>query len=421
MGKNREKLREPRPVGTLFYIFLSQYVRPLIFRLFKLEPLNKDVIPLSGPGILVASHVNFFDPIWIYDVVDRPIYFMATEELFRGTILSFVVRLFGTFPIRKAARDFQSVKNMIKVLKTGGMIGVYPEGTRTWDGTNSPIIPTIARIIRMMKVPVFSCRLEYGYLHFPRWADKWRPIRVRLIFDRLYGADTIPESEQQILADIAQAIRIRDYELPIPTSTRRVSGLALGIHKLIYRCPHCQSMESLHAVEPAASNRVECRSCYTTWKVDLGSRLTPLDDEGNPSGEAKTAAELYRQIKKLPPRPIRSSLLPLEGDETLYLVSRPYFVYREKRYPNLRLLGLGRAFLTNKRLVFRGRLKRKGGVRLAAPLEEIDSLSIEPGDKLHFMYRGHLYRIPIRRESPVKWYDYLERLIDMRRKGLASA
>jgi hypothetical protein len=52
---------------------------------------------------------------------------------------------------------------------------------------------------------------------------------------------------------------------------------------------------------------------------------------------------------------------------------------------------------------------------VAVPLEEIDSLTIEPGDKLHFIYRKQLYRIPFRRESPVKWHDYLERLIELRK------
>jgi len=412
MATKRDNLREAKPVNPLFHIFVCLFVRPPIFRFFKLRPLNKDIIPHSGPGILVANHVNFFDPIWIYDVLDRPMHFVATEELFRGRILSFVVRLFGTIPFRRQAQDFQSIRNIIKMLKAGGLIGIYPEGTRTWDGTNSPIIPTIARIIRRMRVPVFSCRVEGGYLHFPRWADKWRPIRVRLIFDQLYTGDAIPDSEEQVIADIAEAIRIPDYGLKVPEVKRRVPGLASGIHKIIYRCPNCQSVESLKAVEPLASNQVECHSCFATWEVDLGSRLIPVDEDGEAMGESRTVAEIYRQIKVMPLIPIRSGLIHLEEGEKLYLVSRTHFLYREKQYPDLRIFGFGRVFLTDRRFIFRGRLKRRGRVRLTAPLEEIDSLTIEPGDKLHFIYRGHLYRIPFQRESPVKWYDCIERLVE---------
>ena len=417
MATKRNNLRDAKPVNPLFYILVSQYLRPAIQRIFKLQPLNKDIIPRAGPAILVANHVNFFDPIWIYAVIDRPMHFVATEELFRRRVLSFLVRVFGTIPFRRQAQDFQSIRLIIRMLQAGGLIGVYPEGTRTWDGTNAPIIPTIARIIRRMKVPVFSCRIEGGYLHFPRWADKWRPIRVRLIFDRLYTSDTIPDSEEQVITDITEAIRIPDYRLKVPEVKRRVPGLASGIHKILYRCPNCQSVESLRATKPLATNQVECHSCFASWEVDLGSRLTPVDEDGEAAGESRTVAEIYRQIKVMPLKPIRSSLIRLEEGEKLYLVSQPHFLYREKRYPDLRIFGFGRAFLTNRRFIFRGRLKKRGKVRLAAPLEEIDSLTIEPGDKLHFMYRKHLYRIPFRRESPVKWSDYLERLIELRKNS----
>jgi 1-acyl-sn-glycerol-3-phosphate acyltransferase len=417
MAPKRDNLREAKLVNPLFHIFTCLFLRPPIFRFFKLLPLNRDIIPHTGPGILVANHVNFFDPIWIYDVIDRPMHFVATEELFRGRVLSFIVRLFGTIPFRRQAQDFQSIRNIIKLLQAGGLIGIYPEGTRSWDGTNAPIIPTIARIIRRMRVPVFSCRLEGGYLHFPRWADKWRPIRVRLSFGQLYTSDTIPDSEEQVITDIAEAIRIPDYGLKVPEAKRRIPGLASGIHKILYRCPNCRGVESLKAIEPLASNQVECHSCFASWEVDLGSCLTPVDEDGKAAGQSRTVAEIYRQIKVMPLIPIRSSLIGLQRGEKLYLVSQPHYLYREKQYPDLRIFGFGRAFLTDRRFIFRGRLKRRGRVRVAVPLEEIDSLTIEPGDKLHFMYRKQLYRIPFRRESPVKWHDYLERLIELRKSN----
>jgi 1-acyl-sn-glycerol-3-phosphate acyltransferase len=417
MESKRNKLRDAKPVNPLFYIFASVFLRAPLLRVFNLQPVNKEVIPLKGPAILVSNHVNFFDPIWIYIVIDRPLHFVATEELFRGTLLRGFVRAFGTIPFRKQAQDFQSIRLIMELLKAGELIAIYPEGIRSWDGTNSPVIPTIARIIRLVKVPVFTCQLEGAYLHFPRWADKWRPIRVRLKFDQLYSPERIPDSEEQVIADIAEAIRIPDYDMRLPGMKRRATGLASGIQKLIYRCPHCQSVESLKAVQPLSTNQVECQSCFAVWEVDLASRLTPIDEEGCKAGESRTAAEIYRQIKGMPLKTIRSNLIRLEEGEKLYLVSRPHPLYRERRYPKLRILGFGRAFLTDRRFIFRGRLKRRGNVRISIPLEDIDAISVEPGDKLHFMVQKVLYRIPIRRESPVKWYDYLRELCRLRRES----
>ena len=117
-------------------------------------------------------------------------------------------------------------------------------------------------------------------------------------------------------------------------------------------------------------------------------------------------AEWYRRIRDLPLTPIRSALTRLDPGEKLFLVSRAHFLFREKRFPRLRLFAFGRALLTDRRLLFKG----KAGIRLDAPLAELDSLSVEPGDKLHFVFRGLLYRIPFRRESPLKWMDALQTL-----------
>jgi hypothetical protein len=172
-------------------------------------------------------------------------------------------------------------------------------------------------------------------------------------------------------------------------------------------------------VEPLSTNLVECQSCFATWEVDLGSRLTPVDEDGRPAGEPETVAEIYRQIKGIPMKPIRSNLIRLEEGEKLYLVSRPHLLYREKQYPKLRIFGFGRAFLTDRRFVFRG--QRRGRVRVSIGLEDIDGITVEPGDKLHFIYNKVLYRIPIRRESPVKWHDYLLELSRLRRESLDQA
>jgi 1-acyl-sn-glycerol-3-phosphate acyltransferase len=412
MDGSPQSVRAVRPVNRWFFIGVSLFIKPIVHSFFRLHPVGVEVVPRSGPGILVANHVNLFDPIWVYEVLKRPLYFVATEELFRGRFLATLVRLFGAFPIRKAAKDFQTVKNMVQVLRKGGLIGLYPEGSRSWDGTNEPLIPTIARLIRRLNVPVFYCRLEGGYLSFPRWADRFRRIPIRLVFGQLYRRGEIPDSERQILEDIAEAIRIRDYELPRPDPKHHFTGLASGIGKILYRCPNCQTMEGLSAVQPLGSNLVECRSCFSMWRVDIRSRLTPVDESGRAAGEGVTVAELHRQIKQMPVHPIYSSLIHLEPGEELYLVSRPHFLFRERRFPRLRLHGFGRAFLTNQRLLFRGRWRRRGRVRVSVPLEAIEALSVEPGDKLHFVYRGLLYRIPFRRESPVKWFDLLKRLTE---------
>jgi len=404
MSSSTPQPREVRPVRRWFYQLVLLLLRKPIRLVFRLQPVNALAVPRGGAGILLSNHVTLFDPIWIYDALRRPVYFVATEELFRGRFLAGLVRWFGAFPKRKAASDLKTMRNMMQVLGRGGLLGLYPEGVRTWDGTNGELIPTIARLIRRMKVPVYTCRMEGGYLAWPRWASRWRRTPVRMVFKRLYSRAEIPASDQQILSDVAREIEIRDYQLDIDQGPHTLrTGLAVGLSKVLYRCPNCHTVEGLGAVRPLSTNQIECRSCFSTWRVDVRSRVTPVDEHGRAVGESRPLAEWYRHIRALPLTPIRSSLVRLEPGEKLYLVSRPHFLFRERRFPRLRLFAFGRALLTDRRLLFKG----KAGIRLQAPLGELDSLSVEPGDKLHFVFRGRLFRIPFRRESPLKWMDAL--------------
>ncbi|MCD6121664.1 MAG: 1-acyl-sn-glycerol-3-phosphate acyltransferase [Spirochaetales bacterium] len=401
--------REIKVVNKWFYRITTSIARVIFVNYFKLSWENTEVVPEKGPVFLLINHINFFDPMWVYVMLKRPIYFAATEDLFRKRFIGQLLKWFGGFPKRKGNNDYRAVRSIMEVIKKGGIIGIFPEGVRTWDGLNSPMIPTIARLIKKLKIPVVTCRMVGGYLAYPRWAKKWRRIPVKGIFKKLYNGNDIPDNEDQIYRDINESLRNIDYELDIEPGKYHYHGLADDITKVLYRCPNCGTMEGLKIVKSKNRNTVECISCFSAWNVTIDARLEPLDENGKPEITRVPLYEYVRTIKKMPLIPIRTETrLPLGNNELIYLKSRPHFLFKEETFPNLRVLAFGKAFLTNKRLLFKTRL----GIPLDADLKEIDSLSIEPGDKFHFMYKGKLYRILFNRESPVKWFDIISRLKD---------
>jgi 1-acyl-sn-glycerol-3-phosphate acyltransferase len=401
-------LRGPRVVNRLFYRVSTGLLRRPILNWFQLTPVNAAVIPRTGAGLVLANHAALFDPIWLYAMLHRPVYFAATEDLFRQPLLARVIRWFGAFPKRKnATGDVGAMRSIFRLLKTGCLVGIYPEGVRTWDGTNGPIIPGIARLIQKLKVPVYTCRTEGSYLAHPRWASHYRRIPMRGVFARLYAGDAIPADETRIVSDIATAIRNLDYEMTVDPALSRKKGLAVNVTRVLYRCPACGTQEGLKIVLPHATNRIECSSCFSSWVVNAASRLAETDEHGKAEGEWATLAEVYARIREMPLVPIRPvARLGLAEGEQLFLASRPRFLFKQERFPDIRVFAFGRLFLTSRRLVFRTRL----GIPLDTPLESIGSLSVDPGDKMHFTLSGKLYRIPFRNESAMKWFDAIRRL-----------
>jgi 1-acyl-sn-glycerol-3-phosphate acyltransferase len=409
--------RKARLVNRLFYRVMTALLRGVIIRYFQLQPVNAEVVPKTGTAIILANHVAFFDPIWVYAMLRRPVYFAATEDLFRQRFLGQLIRWFGAFPKRKAASDLSAVRSIFSIAETGGLIGVFPEGVRTWDGRNQPLLPGIAKLIRKIEAPVFVCRLEGAYLAYPRWARRWRKVPVKGVFSLLYEPGDIPSEDGKILSDIASAISNRDFELPFDAGRTRQRGLAINLTRVLYRCPSCGTPEGLKIARPLSGNRIECSSCFSSWIVNVGCRLASADENGKAEGSWVPIPEYYERILRMPLTPIRSEIrLGLSPGEQILLISRPRFLFKQEQFPNLRVFAFGRAFLTDRRLIFRTRI----GIPLAAPLQALGALSVDPGDKLHFTYEGKLFRMPFRNESALKWFDAILRLQDSARERGAA-
>lgn len=404
-----ETFKKVRLVNRIFYRVMTSLLRGFIIRYFQLDSINAEVVPENGAGIILANHTTLFDPIWLYVLLRRPVYFAATEDLFRQRALGRLIRWFGAFPKRKAASDITALRSIFSIAQRGGLIGVFPEGVRSWDGTVQPITHGISKLIRKLQAPVYACRLAGAYFVFPRWARRWRRFPVKAVFSRLYRPEEIPEDDERIARDVEQAIQGQDYSQPVDVSRFPYKGLAVDVTHVLYRCPSCGTLEGLKVVRPFSTNRVECSSCFSSWVIDVTCRLSPVDEEGRPEGIWTGLPQHYARIKAMPFTPIRSEArLGLSPDEQVYLISRPHFLFKQEKFPNLRVLAFGRAFLTNQRLLFRTRL----GIPLAAPLAGLGALSVDPGDKLHFTFESRLYRIPFRHESALKWFDSIHRLKD---------
>jgi 1-acyl-sn-glycerol-3-phosphate acyltransferase len=401
------RFKQVRLVNRIFYRVMTTLVRGFITRYFQLDSINSEVVPETGAGIILANHTTLFDPIWVYVLLRRPVYFAATEDLFRQRALGRLIRWFGAFPKRKAASDISALRSMFSIAGRGGLIGVFPEGVRSWDGTVQPIVQGIAKLIRKLEVPVYICRLEDAYFVFPRWARRWRRFPVKAVFSRLYRPEEIPDEDERILGDVEQALQGPSTHPAVDTSRFAYKGLAVDLTHVLYRCPSCGTLEGLKVVRPFSTNRVECSSCFSSWVIDVTCRISPVDEDGMPEGIWTSLSQHYARIKTMPFSPIRSEArLGLAAGEQIYLISRPHFLFKQEKFPNLRVLAFGRAFLTNRRLLFRTRL----GIPLAAALPALGALSVDPGDKMHFTFEGRLYRIPFRHESALKWFDSIQRL-----------
>jgi 1-acyl-sn-glycerol-3-phosphate acyltransferase len=126
----------------VFYWLLKYVVLgPIIRLVFRPDVRGLSHVPENGPVILACNHLSFSDSIFTPLVVGRRVTFVAKAEYFTGKgIKGWLMRQFfsgtGTIPVdRSGGKAAQAaLDTLLRVLRDGGVAGIYPEGTRSPDG-----------------------------------------------------------------------------------------------------------------------------------------------------------------------------------------------------------------------------------------------------------------------------------------------
>lgn len=107
---------------------------------FDLEVWGSANLPKDGPVVIAANHFSHLDPPLIAINLDRYIRFLAVDELFaESKIFAGMLRFFGTIPIDRDGYPLAAMRETIRHLKSGGTVGMFPDGRRVekW-GEDSP-------------------------------------------------------------------------------------------------------------------------------------------------------------------------------------------------------------------------------------------------------------------------------------------
>ncbi len=194
-----------------------QVLASILTRVFlNLQVRGTEHLPKHGGVLIVSNHQSFIDPVVIAVRFDRPFAFLADAYLFKIKPFAWLIRRLNAFPINTGKGDIAAMKETIRLLQSGEVLNVFPEGTRTHTGKIDEIQGGVALAIRRAKVPVMPAVIVGAYEAFPRQSIFPRTGRVRVIFDKPRRLDhlkadeivSILESEFSRLYD--QAIAWRD-------------------------------------------------------------------------------------------------------------------------------------------------------------------------------------------------------------------
>lgn len=160
-----------------FYRF-AQYVSWFYFKAFhRLEVHGIKNVPQSGSFILASNHSSYFDPPALGCRLPRNLHYFARDSLFFWP-LGVLISNLNSIPVNRSQLDIATLKRVLKVLKGGDPLLLFPEGTRSADGNLGEGKKGIGLLLAKSQVDVLPARVTGGNkvlgkgMFFPRIGRK---------------------------------------------------------------------------------------------------------------------------------------------------------------------------------------------------------------------------------------------------------
>ena len=148
----------------------------------KLEAHGNEHVPREGGVLLLSNHVSYLDPFIVGTTARREFYFMARDSIFSVPLLGNVLAMHNAYPVKRGTADRRALKYTISLLKEGHAVLIFPEGTRSKDGSLGKARDGVSFIIHNADVPAIPVYLDGANNLMPRWSKWIRPAKLSTHF-----------------------------------------------------------------------------------------------------------------------------------------------------------------------------------------------------------------------------------------------
>ncbi len=239
---------------------------------------KKDFRKEKGPCIFISNHQSRLDYIFCgVPLLPGRYNFVAGYNEFYRSHLKGVFSLLKVIPKKNFVPDMYTIKEVTRVLNSGGKVVLFPEGMSSIGGMNQPVAIGTGKFIKHFKVPVYYSVLKGGYLTAPKYTLDEHPGTVEAVFDQMFTPEEIDKlSPEEIEKIINEKLYHDDYawNLEKGYKYKNNGNLAEHLEDLLFWCPKCGSEFTLKG----EGNTFKCSCCGNGMTLDDTYKMTALDD-----------------------------------------------------------------------------------------------------------------------------------------------
>lgn len=194
----------------MLYRILVTILYPIFMLLYRIKVTGRENIP-KGAAMLCANHTSMLDPVLIAVGITpkHKLNFMSKKEIFENKLLGAFFRAVGAFPVDRDAADLATIRTSISILKNGGKLLIFPEGTRMKGARMeaSEVKTGVAMIAMRADVPIVPIYLSSEQKMFHKTVVS---IGKPIIPERREGSNS--ENYRRIATEAFEAICVMEEE-----------------------------------------------------------------------------------------------------------------------------------------------------------------------------------------------------------------
>jgi 1-acyl-sn-glycerol-3-phosphate acyltransferase len=198
----------------MYYRISRLLLKILLGTLFRVRFFGRENLP-DSPYILVPNHLSHLDPALVGVADNRHVVnFMAKKELFEEGFSGWWCKAVGCIPVERGGAGTRSLREALHRLGRGQVIGIFPEGQRSRDGSLQEAKRGVGFLIARAKVPVLPVYVGGSGAALPKGGKIHRGVKIGVII----GKPIIPE-------EFASRVLEKDYEGIAGEVMSQIAGL----------------------------------------------------------------------------------------------------------------------------------------------------------------------------------------------------
>jgi len=166
---------------TFWYLLGYSLSKGIAKTFFNYQVIGAENIIEEGPCIIAANHASFFDPPLAGVACQRAIHYLARKSLLDWPVLGGILPELNVIPVDQKNADRSALMAAIRVVRAGGAILVFPEGTRSADGRLQAAQPGVGMIVAKTGAPVVPMRIFGSFEAFPRNRKFPRSVTISVV------------------------------------------------------------------------------------------------------------------------------------------------------------------------------------------------------------------------------------------------